>query len=659
VPVVSCDFETRSTVPLPDTGVYPYAAHPTTDLWCLAYAFDQEEPQLWWPGEPFPARLRAHIEAKGEMRAWNAAFERVIWRDLGVPRYGFPPVLDGQWVCTAAEAAAMSLPRSLDGCAQVLGISEQKDDEGYNLMMRMSRPRSIRDDGTLVWWDVPDRKKRLGEYCVQDVRTERSAAKALRRLNPRERQLYLLNEKINDRGVPIDRELALAAKAIADEGVERASIAIRELTNGAVVGVTNTGQLRAWLGSRGLPSHSVAKGAVRDLLSGELPDDVRAVLEARAEAGRSSVAKIDSMLTVAMADDRLRGLSLYHGAGTGRFTGRLVQPHNFTRGDVSNVEEFIPIVLKRAYDVIDLIENPVAVVSSLLRALLCAPEGYEFMAGDFSAIETRVLNWVAGQDDVVENWRKYDAGDTSRHPYKINAARFYGVPVSEVGKGPMYQGGKFQELGCGYGMGWAKAIDTANTAQYGYLTLSEQQAKDLVQNYRDTHPRVTELWKDANAAALNAVAYPGSVERFGALSNCAFVKAGAYLYLILPSKRLLCYPDPRIVDRMTPWGETRPAVEFAGSNAVTRKWERGSLYGGLIVENVVQAVSRDLLAEAMFRAEDAKYYNVMNVHDELVSLVPKGFGSLHEFQTIMREVPTWAKGCPINTEAWQGERYRK
>jgi DNA polymerase len=659
VSVVSLDFETRSDVDLRDAGVYRYAESPNTGIWLFAYAFDDEEPELWHPGEPFPERLRQHIEAGGEIRAWNAAFERIIWREVGVPRYGFPSVRMEQWVCTAAEAAAMALPRSLDQCAQVLGLSEQKDDEGYNLMMRMARPRSVRDDGTLVWWDVPDRVKRLGDYCKQDVRTERSAAKCLRRLNARERELYLLNETINDRGVPFDRELALAAQQVAREGAERASAAIRDLTNGAVSGVTSTGQMRTWLATRGLPTVSVDKSAVRGMLSMEIPADVRAVLETRAEAGRSSVAKIDAILAVACRDDTLKGLSLYHGAGTGRFTGRLVQPHNFPRGSVDRIESYISLVRQGSYDVLDMLENPMAIVSSLLRSLLCAPAGYDFIAGDFSAIEARVLNWLAGQEDVIANWRAYDAGDLLRHPYKINAARFYRVPIEQVGKGPLYQGGKFQELGCGYGMGWAKAQTTANTAQYGYLELTDAQAKDLVQNYRDTHPCVTQFWYDANRAALDAVANPGSVEIFGPLGNCKFVKAGAYLCLVLPSKRVLHYAEPKIVDRMTPWGETRPAVEISCSNSQTRQWGRESLYGGLIVENIVQAASRDLLAEAMFRSEAAGYVNVMNVHDELVSRVPKGFGSVEEFDRIMRQVPAWAEGCPINTESWRGERYRK
>lgn len=660
--ICSIDFETRSTVDLRETGVYPYAADPTTDLWCMAFAFDDEEPEIWRPGWPFPERLRNHIEAGGELRAWNSAFERIIWRDLARLRYGFPPVRDEQWVCTAAEAAAMSLPRSLDDCARVTGVTEQKDDEGYGLMQRMSRPRAIRDDGTLIWWDVPDRVQRLEAYCKQDVRTERAIAKVLHRLIPRERELYLLNERINDRGVLIDRPLAEAMQAVAEEGASRASRAIREMTEGAVSGVTNTGQLRAWLTTQGVDAPSIAKGAVQTLLGQDISEKVRSVLEARAEAGRSSVAKIGTALRVIGDDCRARGLSLYHGAATGRFTGRLLQPHNFPRGEIERVEDFIPEVLRRDYDTIDLMENPVAVVSSLLRALITAAPGHDLIAGDFSAIEARVLNWLAGQEDMVAAFRRYDAATTAEErwandPYVINAQRIYGLPLDAIEKFPHRHTGKFQELGCGYGMGAVKAR-TAASDIYG-IELTEVDAKAIVRNYRETHSLVVNFWYEGNAAALAAVAAPGSVHRFGASQNCKFVKQGAYLYLILPSKRYLVYAAPRIVERQTPWGELCPAVEIDAIDSYTRKWGPAVLYGGLIIENVVQAVSRDLLAEAMFRLEGKGYSNVLNVHDEIVCEIAEGFGSLQEFESIMRQTPVWATGCPINAEAWRGSRYKK
>lgn len=630
---------------------------PTTDIWLGAYAFDDEAPQLWHPGEPVPQRVIDHIRGGGEIRAHNAAFERLLMKYVAVPRYGWPEPALEQYVCSAAEAAAMSLPRGLGELCRVTGVQVQKDDEGYQLMMRMCRPRKILDDGTLVWWDVPERVARLGEYCMQDVRAEQAAEKALRRLTPREREIYLHTERKNDRGLFLDRELVFASKDIAEEGIRRANAEISRTTAGAVAGVTKTGQMREWLGQQGVANESVDKATMRELLAGDLPPDVRRVLELRADAGRSSIAKLDTMLDAVCTDGNIRGLTMYHGASTGRETHKLVQPGNMPRGDVNDVERFIPEILGREYDSIDLVANPVAVVSSLLRGCLVPPPGYDMIAADFSAIEARVLVVLAGQEDVVDNWRAFDAGDKSRDQYIRNAMALYGIPFDEVKKVPHRQTGKFQELGCGYGMGHKKAVTAAKDVYQ--LELSEERAKEIVGAYRETHPMVVGFWHQANDAAIEAVATPGTVVTFGALRNLHFTKRGAYLYLILPSKRPLVYAAPKIVDRKTPWGEMKPAVEFSSVDPLTKKWSRSSLYGGLIVENIVQAVSRDLLKEADLRVEQRGYEVVLDVHDEVVARVPVGVGSVDEFERLLAETPEWARGWPVKAEGWRGPRYRK
>jgi DNA polymerase len=683
---LSIDFETRATVDLRATGVYPYAQHPETDIWCFAWAFDDEEPEIWHPGMvrdgPGPSwenqgvtfRFLRHIYEGGEMRAWNAEFERIIWKYILTPRYGFPEPTREQWVCSAAEAAAMSLPRSLDQCAQVTGVGQQKDQDGYGLMMRMTRPRKIHPDGRIEWWDVEERKQRLYEYCRQDVRTERAITKVLRRLTPREREIYLHTTLKNDRGIPLDRELVLAAREVADEGIERANAALYQVTGGAVTEVTKVGQMKAWLNSQlpekqvihtidGTPNtavcnitlapavDSVSKAAVRELLESDLSPEVRQVLELRADAGKSSIAKLDSMLEVACEDGQLRGLTMYHGASTGREAHRLTQPGNFPQGDVPNAEQYIDAVLRRAYDEIDLYYHPIRVIVSLLRAMISARPGYDFIAADFSAIEARVLVVLAGQDDIVELWR------SGQDVYKYNAARLYGVPVEQVTK-QQRQTGKFQELGAGYGMGAKKAV-SAGKAIY-QLELSEETAKEIIDGYRKTHQRVVDFWYESDRAAIEAVSQPGSVVTFGALRNLKFTHQGAYLYLILPSKRPLVYAAPRIVHVPPPWGgDPRPAVEISAVNGYSRKWERQRMYGGLWVENIVQAVSRDLLKEADLRVEEHGYEVVLDVHDEVVAEVPEGVGSVEEFEKLLAITPPWAEGWPIKAEGWRGKRYRK
>jgi DNA polymerase len=672
--VLSIDFETRSTVDLKKSGVYRYAEDPTTDIWCVAWAFDDEEPEIWTPdidayhdlacpmgdGDPrcscggatLPERIQQHIADGGEVRAWNAAFERIIWRAIMVPRYGAPEIRDEQFVCSAAEAAAMSLPRNLGGAASVLGIEQQKDDKGYRLMLQMTRPRKVLDDGTIVWWDVPEKTARLFEYCRQDVRTERAIVPALRRLTPREREIYLLDQRINDRGIRVDKELVDAAQLIVDQGVTRANARLDDLTQGDVTAVTNNGRLLAWLNGEGLVTDSISKPAIAALLErDDLSENIQEVLQLRAQAGRSSVAKLKSMVYASCFDGMARGLLLYHGAGTGRWTGRLIQPQNFPRGEVDDVEQYIPLVLAGEYDILDLFAPPIVVVLSMLRAMLTARPGHELIAGDYAAIEARVLNWIAGQEDILELFRR------GEDVYKYNAARLYNIPIEEVKKFPHRQTGKFQELACGYQMGWKKAVSAAKDV-YG-LDIEPEQAKEVVEGYRSTHPMVTQLWWDAENACLAAVREPGTVQTFGALKNLKATRRGGYLYIILPSGRPLVYPAPSIKERETPWGSLKDAVHFWGVNPRTHQWDELSLYGGLIVENIVQAVSRDLMAEAMLRLEPKGYLPVLSVHDEVVAEVEVGYGSLEEFERLMAELPAWATGCPVAAEAWRGFRYRK
>jgi DNA polymerase len=676
--VLSIDFETRSTVDLKKAGVYVYATHPTTDIWLMAWAFDDEEPEVWYaphaaralgcpdPDAALPSRVVEHIQNGGEIRAWNAAFERIIWREIMVKRYGAPEIAMAQFVDTAAEAAAMSLPRALDQAAGVMGLSQKKDDKGYRLMLAMARPRKIdKDTGALTWWDVAERIERLGEYAKQDVRTERAVMKATRRLTPREREVYLFDQRVNDRGLAFDRQLVIAAQGIADEGAERASVALKRLSAGGINTVTDLNGFKAWLAAQGVDAPSLAKKAMRELMDAELPMVARQALEIRQDVGKASVAKLKAIMNAANADDRLRGLKLYHGAGTGRWSGKLVQPDNFPRPEIGDgkpeeIEWFIPLVLAGDFDGLSLYEPPVVVVSSMLRSMLVAGPGHDLVAADAAAIEARIVNWLAGQEDVLDMFAR------GEDVYSYNAARMPGQPPYEKGKKhPKRQAGKFQELGCGFGMGWKKAVSAAKDV-YG-LDLTDEEAKEIVDSYRSTHAKVKELWDDSNAAVLDAVANPGKVIVFGGRKNLKAVKKGSYLYIILPSGRPLAYPAPKIVDAEMPWStpgnpQFKLSVEFSGIDSrpgAPKKWTRLRLYGGLIVENIVQAVARNILVEAMMRAEERGYPTVMHVHDEGIFEVPEGFGSVKELEAILAERPKWALDLPIAWEGWRGKRYRK
>ena len=656
---VSLDYETYSPVDLRDSGVYPYVACSDTGIWCLCYSWENEDEVFTWtPDQPFPERLAEHIRSGGELRAHNSNFERLVSRDITEKRYGMPsPRLD-QWFDSAAEAASMQLPRSLEGLSAALGLPVQKDKEGHALMLRLCRPRKTNEDGSYVWWNVPEKLERLYAYCRNDVAVEKSASKYLRRLDPPEREIWLLDARINDRGFHFDRDLVLAAQEIASEGTRRANSHLEEITGGAVATVTNSGNLRKWLAEQGIETDSVDKKHVSEMMDDPtLPEKVRFALQVRVDGARSSVAKLKSMLEYAGNTERLCGMLMYHGAGTGRWSGKGPQIQNFPRGTVTAPESYIPFVMENRYDEIGMTgEHPLAVVTSLLRACLNAEPGCDLIAGDYSAIEARVLAVLAGQQDEVELFFR------GEDVYKYMAAKLFKVPVAEVTKFQR-QTGKFAVLGCGYGMGAAKAITAGNGPAYG-LSLDEDSAKAIVDAYRMTHPAVVQFWKDTNDALVEATKTPGVPIDFGANGILRAFVTGNYLYVRLPSKRVLCYPAPSVVLSEMPWSTDdkpawRDALQFYGVDSFNRQWGPIRTYGGMAVENIVQAVARDFLAESMLRLEAAGYPVVASVHDEIVVEVPEGFGTETEFKALMTNGADWTRAFPMSVESYRAKRFKK
>lgn len=670
LPDVSLDFETRSVVDLKKAGVYPYAAHHHTGIWCLAYALPgDDEVKLWtpeqvWLGGDEDDELR-ELAADGlvTFRAHNAQFEYVIWNTIMHKRYGFPRIEIERWYCTAAECAALALPRALDNVARVLGVSEQKDMKGAGLMLRMAKPRNaaaMKKDPTLepTWWDEPERLARLYEYNKQDVRTERAVAEKIRRLSPRERAVWLADARINERGVMIDRPLIDTMMRMGDAITKRTNAELRRITNGRVEGVTKPKDIVAWLNDLQFDDDeiaSIAKDKIDLLLAKEnLPDAAREVLGLRVEAGKSSVAKLQRMLQFACADDRMRGLLLYHGASTGRWSGKGPQVQNFPARspwlsvDKDLVEHMLPFVRAGALDAIDICYPVLEVLALCLRACLRAAPGYRFIGGDFSQIEARVLAWLAGQMDLLTLFA------TGQDVYKPMAAAIYKVAVELVTKAQRDMG-KRAILGCGYGMGWEKFI--ATSWKEARQVLDEAFAKRVIATYREKNDCIVALWHALDDAAISAVKQPGAVF-YAADGKLAFTKRGDYLWIVLPSKRLLAYHKPEIRIERTPWGADKETVTFYGENQ-KRQWVRQKTYGGFWAENVTQAIARDLMAEAMLRAEDRGYPIVLTVHDELLAEVPEGFGSAKEFTDIMCFLPAWAEGLPVKAEVGEMQYYGK
>ena len=634
--IVSCDFETRSAVDLRKTGVYKYAADPSTDIWCLAYKAPWSDDVLvWQPGDAIDPYLEDWILAGGLLSAWNSQFERIIWNEIMVGRYQWPATKIKQWRCTMAQASAMGLPRALGQAAAVLGVEEQKDKAGAALMLRMARPRKVNADGSYTWWNTKDKIDTLVAYCRQDVRTELSVAETLNAMPDSERRLYQLDQRINDRGVKVDIDLIDRVSKLANSASENIDAEMKRLTNGQVKAATNAMDLTAWLRGYELNINSVDKQTVTRLLAMDgLHPIIKQVLRLRQDGAKSSTAKYDAMVNAANADDRMRGLLMYHGAATGRWSGRLVQPQNFPRPQKKQ-DELDEIIAKLKADQ-DVSEHGAGTVlaSDLLRSMLIADEGHRLMFADYSAIEARVLAWVAGQNDLVETFRK--GGDV----YKEMASAIYNVDVESVTDGQR-QVGKMAILGCGYGMGGKRFAEQCATMG---IKVDEDEAKRIVSVYREKNNRIAQYWRDVENDFVDMVKEAGRVRS---------------VELPLPSGRSLTYHNPRIIQRETPWGAMRDTAQVDTLNSVTRQWVSQIIWGGLLTENVVQATARDMMATAMMALEIKGYPVILSVHDEIICEVPDGFGSLDEMIDIMTRVPAWAEGCPINAEGKEGKRYRK
>lgn len=690
------DLETRSAVDLKSTGVYVYAEDPTTDVWCAAFAVDDEPVQLWTPDMPCPPEIVQAVIEGWPIVAHNANFEIALWGGVLGPRYGWPIPDITRWRCTMAMALAMSLPGSLDNAAAALGLDTRKDVKGYGVMMRMAKPRKVHADGTIEWWTDPERMQQLYDYCKQDTEVERELEKRLMPLSPAELDLWHLDQTINSRGVYVDEALCNAAKAIVKGTRARLDEQMKHVTDYAVTACTNATQLASWVRSKGFEADSIAKDKIEILLArDDLTDDVRQALILRREAAKASVAKIDSLLAGMQRDKRSRGLLQYHAASTGRWGGRRFQPQNIKRPKVKDVDMAIEVVMSGDLEFVDMVYGePLSVVGDCLRGMIRAAPGNKIIAADFANIEGRVLAWLAGEEWKLQAFRDFDAG-VGPDLYKVAYGRSFGVDPASIGKDdPERQIGKVMELALGYqggpgafqtmakgygvdiGLSYDRVTEQAGPAIAGKaaatwhqrgkssgMTETRWRAAEVVKMlWREAHPNVTRLWWDLDAAGVEAVRNPGLVINCGPVR---LVKKGSFLWLRLPSGRALSYPYPRLAMKDMPWDddEGKPArrevFSYKGVDSYTRKWTDCYAYGGLWAENVTQAVARDIMADAMKRLEAAGYPIILSVHDEVVCEVPEAFGDVETFCGVMTEPPAWAKGLPIAAEGFESIRYRK
>jgi DNA polymerase len=591
--------------------------------------------------------LRPPIPA-GTLSRTTTKFERAITTRILQPRYGWPQIPLSQQRCSMTMALVNALPGALDNAALALGLALHKDREGYTLMRKMSRPLPRRKGDApdhVCWHDNAKDHKRLHDYCACDVALERMVFHALPPLSSAEQALFTLDATINQRGFHVDTTLAKAARSIAHNERITINSEIAAHTEGEITSVDQVARILAFVRRHGHLLASLNKRSVSAVLAHEPGDAVRRLLELRGEGARASVRKLDSLLASVDVDDRLRGTLRFHAASTGRWSGRGYQPQNLKKVETADIDAAVDAVLSGDMVRIRELGAPLTIAGDVSRSIICAAPGHKLIGGDFSAIESRVLAWLAGEDWKLETYRKYDeTGDPAFEPYCVGASKVLKRPVTPEDTAGRALG-KTLDLSFGFGGGlgaWRK-FDNSDT-------YTDAEVENFKREWRWAHRATVQFWKDLRRAALQAV-HTGQQIDIGKIS---FAMKDGTLRMVLPSGRTLAYPEARLGP-----GKFEGTREIYFKDNAKGAWTERDSWSGLLTENVVQAVSRDLLAAALMRLETAGYPVVLHIHDEVICEVPEGFGSTEDFLRLMIVLPDWAEGLPIAAKVWTSDRYAK
>ena len=648
-----CDFETRSRCDLPSRGVYNYAQDPSTQVLCMSYAFDDEDVQTWTPDQPFPTRIAIY---NGQIRAHNAAFERLIFWYVICPDFGVPEPALERFYCTAAQARANCAPGSLEDVGRFAGASMKKDHRGAALVRALSIPQAngaFREDAALM--------REMIEYCEQDVRAMRAFSKAMRGLTDEELLDYHVNERINDRGVRLDRPLAQAAVRYAAAEQEEIETIFREIT-----GLTSvrSPRMREWVLERvgpqakammmvwkdGVQKASIDKTVRANLLAMENPDEVPAevaeVVQCADDLWASSVAKFER--AAALADDqdsRVRGAFVFAGgSATGRASSYGLQVHNFPR-KCAKQPELARQALVRGHQIVPEFGKRVTdVLKSMLRPALIPAEGKSFAVFDYAQIEARVTPWLSMKgEETLDVFRQ------GRDIYVAVAARMFNVAEAAV-TDEQRQLGKVAVLACGFGGG--VGAFSAMGRVYG-VHMPESEARRTVDLWRRANPWAVPFWSDLEHAYTRAIRRPGDVFTAGRVQ---YMMQGEHLWYALPSGRVLCYPYARFEEDGVSYAKAswKPAAD-------AKEWPRARLWRGLACENIVQATANDILREALRRMDAAGIEVVLHVHDEIVAEVDteKSEELAAAMRAVMVTPPAWAEGLPLGASGKVLSRYGK
>ena len=642
--ILEMDIETFSDVDLIKCGVYAYADSPAFEVLLFAYSFDGGETRVidLAQGEELPGEVaEAVFDGSVVKTAFNANFERTcLSKHFG--RY-LPP---DSWHCSAVQAAVLALPRSLEDVGAVLGLDEQKMKEGKELIRYFCVPcKPTKANGGRrrnLPCHAPEKWEMFKSYCVRDVDVEKAIRRKLCKfpIPEGEMELYRLDQRINDRGVPVD--MGLVRQAVKCERLHKEVVTRRAYELTGLENPNSVAQLKGWLGENGVEAESLSKKAVADMIE-ESDGEVEELLRLRLLMAKTSVKKYEAMERSVCSDGRVHGLLQFYGANrTGRWAGRLVQVQNLPQNHIEDLELARRLVREGRFEDVEMLyDSTPKVLSELIRTAFVPEPGCRFVVADFSAIEARVLAWLAG-----ERWR-LEVFSSHGKIYEASASAMFHVPIEEVTKGsPLRQKGKIAELGLGYG-GAAGALVSMGALDMGF---SEDNLPPLVAAWRRANPHITQFWWDVDKAAVEAV-----TKRTGTRAGrITFEYRSGILFVTLPSGRKLAYVKPRMA--VNKFGREGLTYEGILEN---KKWGRIETYGPKLVENIVQGTARDLLAEAMLRVEKKGYPIVMHCHDEIIAEVPEGSGSVEEMCEVMAARPSWAEGLPLRADGYECPFYQK
>lgn len=642
---LSIDIETYSSENLAKCGVYRYAESPDFEVLLFGYSADGGPVEVvdLAAGEMLPADIRSALTDPAVTKwAFNAQFERVcLSRFLGYPTGQY--LVPSSWHCTMVWAATLGLPLSLEGVGAVLGLEKQKLKEGKDLIRHFCTPAKARDGSRFRHYpsDAPEKWALFKAYNLRDVETEMAIQQKLSKFPVTESEWvnYTLDQQINDRGIMLDRTLVTNAIRC-DEQFKRTHMEQAR----SVTGLDNPNspvQLKAWLTEKGVEADSLSKAAVAEMLE-KADGEVELALSLRQELAKSSVKKYTAMQTVVGSDDRARGLIQFYGANrTGRYAGRLIQVQNLPQNHLPDLDTARALVRSGNTEAVEMLYDSVPLVlSELIRTAFVPKPGCRFYVADFSAIEARVIAWIAG-----EHWRQEvfaSGGDI----YCASASQMFHVPVEKHGvNGHLRQKGKIAELALGYG-GSVGALKAMGALNYG---LQEEELKPLVDAWRLSNPHITKFWWDVDKAASTCVRERAATETHG----IRFFYQSGMMFIVLPSGRRLVYVKPKM--GLNHFGNESVTYEGVGEQ---KKWLRLESYGPKFVENIVQATARDILAEAMLRLNAAGYRIVMHVHDEAVIEAPPET-ELSDICSIMGQTPAWASGLLLRADGYVCDFYKK